>query len=654
MRISRLLILGFGFFIVILTLEIGLNQYISKEANDSFIELRSKLQPTTVMLNRFSSVNREFSLLITQYGNVASIRNRNRIQQIVEVDYDHFATEINELRTFDELPDEDVALLNRMVGTTTRLRDNGQELIQLMISKRDFNDPVKLKKVDRIIASIKPDQEALNQMINVLRYQFSKIIEARQEMVASELNLISKSILITGLIGIALGIAISISIIRSITNPIGQLEAGALRVSAGNYSIPVKVGGDNELTQLSETFNRMMVDLQDLFKEINEAKRELQEEEDKLKMALDAAEIGTWEWNLKTNELRWDELMFSLYGADPKDFSGAYDAWTNGLHPEDRERCESEINEAIEKREPFISNFRVVWPSGEVRFIRAIGKVSVNDEGVPVRMFGLNWDETDEKKSRQAIENYSHQLEKKNKELNEFAYIASHDLQEPITTITSFLELMSLDYESRLDDQGKEYIKLMKGSTERAKQLVLDLLDYSRIGRNSKLEVLDLNEVVKDALTDLSASIRSANANIEVGDLPSATGYASALRTMFQNLIGNALKFRRMEIKPVVTITGVDKEDRVEISITDNGIGIDRKHFDKIFAVFRRLHLRTEYEGTGIGLAHCKKVADMHDGEIWVESEVGEGSTFTFAISKKLQEHVEGIATADDQLGTTI
>lgn len=653
MRISRLLILGFGFFIVILTLEIGLNQYISKEANDSFIELRSKLQPTTVMLNRFSSVNREFSLLITQYSNVASIRNRNRIKQIVEVDYDHFATEINELRTFDELPDEDVALLNRMVGTTTRLRDNGQELIQLMISKRDFNDPVKLKKADRIIASIKPDQEALNQMINVLRYQFSKIIEARQEMVASELNLISKSILITGLIGIALGIAISISIIRSITNPIGQLEAGALRVSAGNYSIPVKVGGDNELTQLSETFNRMMVDLQDLFKEINEAKRELKEEEDKLKMALDAAEIGTWEWNLKTNELRWDELMFSLYGADPKDFSGAYDAWTNGLHPEDRERCEREINEAIENREPFISNFRVVWPSGEVRFIRAIGKVSVNDEGVPVRMFGLNWDETDEKKSRQAIENYSHQLEKKNKELNEFAYIASHDLQEPITTITSFLELMSLDYESRLDDQGKEYIKLMKGSTERAKQLVLDLLDYSRIGRNSKLEVLDLNEVVKDALTDLSASIRSANANIEVGDLPSATGYASALRTMFQNLIGNALKFRRMEIKPVVTITGVDKEDRVEISITDNGIGIDRKHFDKIFAVFRRLHLRTEYEGTGIGLAHCKKVADMHDGEIWVESEVGEGSTFTFTISKKLQEHIEGIATADDQLGTT-
>lgn len=240
----------------------------------------------------------------------------------------------------------------------------------------------------------------------------------------------------------------------------------------------------------------------------------------------------------------------------------------------------------------------------------------------------------EEHKARLEADQANDALEEKNKELEQFVYIASHDLREPLRTTSGFADLFKQQYEGKLDDKADIYLSYITQGTNRMKRLIDDLLDYSRINSKKELEQIDCNDILNEVLADLDKVISESKAKIHTDELPVITGYRTGIKQLFQNLITNGIKFRKKDTDPVVRIVSDNSNGAWKFSFADNGIGIEQKHTEKIFAIFQRLHSQKEYEGSGIGLAHCKKIVELHKGNIWVESEPGTGSTFYFTIHK--------------------
>jgi light-regulated signal transduction histidine kinase (bacteriophytochrome) len=228
-------------------------------------------------------------------------------------------------------------------------------------------------------------------------------------------------------------------------------------------------------------------------------------------------------------------------------------------------------------------------------------------------------------------------LTESNQELQHFAYIASHDLQEPLRTITSFIQLLAKRYQGKLDNDADEFIGFVTDGAQRMQRLINDLLAYSRVESKGRPFVqFDCGTVLQHALANLRHAIDECNATITHDDLPAICGDETQILQLFQNLIGNAIKFRA-PAPPLIHIGLIDRPGEWEISVKDNGIGIDPKFFDRIFEIFHRLHSREQYAGTGIGLAVCKKIVERHGGRIRVDSAPGQGTTFSFTIKKGLQ-----------------
>lgn len=231
------------------------------------------------------------------------------------------------------------------------------------------------------------------------------------------------------------------------------------------------------------------------------------------------------------------------------------------------------------------------------------------------------------------LEQTKNELEQKNKELSQFAYMASHDLREPLRTISGFSKLLQDRYQGKLDDKANTLLSFISEATGRMRNLITDLLDYSSIGQGKEMTAVDCQNLVDVIQQDLQSLINDTNTTINVGELPKVQGFQTELRLLFQNLISNGIKFSKPGIAPEITISA-EEGDGWTFTVQDNGIGIAEEHKDKIFNAFQRLHTRTEYEGTGIGLAHCKKIIDLHKGKLWVTSTPGEGSIFSFRIPK--------------------
>jgi len=231
------------------------------------------------------------------------------------------------------------------------------------------------------------------------------------------------------------------------------------------------------------------------------------------------------------------------------------------------------------------------------------------------------------------LEQAKNDLERKNKDLSNFAHMVSHDLKDPLNTISSLIELIKMQFEDKLGAEGNQLISFIYDSAKRMRNLINDILEFSSIGQHKEMTQLDCNELVDIVQQDLKTKIKDNNASIEVGDLPEINGYRTEMRLLFQNLVSNAIKFNRPGESPKIKISARE-EDGWTFTVEDNGIGIAEENQEKIFSIFQRLHDRSEYEGTGIGLAHCKKIIDLHKGEIWVNSEPGKGSTFSFTIPK--------------------
>ena len=238
-----------------------------------------------------------------------------------------------------------------------------------------------------------------------------------------------------------------------------------------------------------------------------------------------------------------------------------------------------------------------------------------------------------ERKARREADEANTELGRKNKELEEFAYIASHDLQEPLRTTSSFIQLLQQRYSGQLDEKADKYFNFILDASERMKLLIKNMLEYSRLGNNKEMEQVDCNKKLQEVIADLGIAIKEAGALITYDSLPILSGYPLELKQLFQNLVTNAIKFRKKDTQPELNISVKKVPGFWEFAFKDNGIGLDEKHSEKIFVIFQRLHTRTEYEGSGIGLSHCKKIAELHHGRIWLKSAPGQGSTFYFTLS---------------------
>jgi PAS domain S-box-containing protein len=246
---------------------------------------------------------------------------------------------------------------------------------------------------------------------------------------------------------------------------------------------------------------------------------------------------------------------------------------------------------------------------------------------------------TERKRAEQERERLLAELARSNKELEQFAYVASHDLQEPIRVVSSYVQLLDRKYHGKLDEKADSYIHYAVEGAERMHNLIVGLLEYSRISRQGdEFRPVDLNSVFSAAVSNLSASIRENNASITKDDLPAVSGDKAQLERLFQNLIGNSVKFRRKDVPPVVHVSAKREDADWVFSVRDNGIGIEPQYFDRVFQIFQRLHSRGEYPGTGIGLSICKQIVDRHHGRIWIESTPGQGSTFLFTIPAYREE----------------
>jgi len=237
--------------------------------------------------------------------------------------------------------------------------------------------------------------------------------------------------------------------------------------------------------------------------------------------------------------------------------------------------------------------------------------------------------------STRALQERTHELERSNAELERFAYVASHDLQEPLRTIASFAGLLDQRYGANLDDQGRRYLGLVTRGAQRMKVLIDDLLVFSRLNTaRAPLRAIEAAVPVQEAVARLHTLIEQSGARLELGALPAVLGDETELTQLFQNLIGNAVKFRREDATPVVRVDADEDGDMWRFRVADNGIGIERKYFDRVFDLFQRLHVRDHYEGTGLGLSIVRKIIERHGGRVWLESELGAGTTVHFTLRK--------------------
>jgi PAS domain S-box-containing protein len=270
---------------------------------------------------------------------------------------------------------------------------------------------------------------------------------------------------------------------------------------------------------------------------------------------------------------------------------------------------------------------------GEKIYVEVSTSPIKDENGNVVQVVHVQRNITDRKRAEQEREQLLTDLERSNRELEHFASVASHDLQEPLRMVAGYVELLERKYRGRLDEKADKYIRFTVDGVRRMQKLIEGLLAYSRITTSgSGFAPVDVNRVVHDAMANLSAAIRENAAGIKKGELPVVNGDETQLLQLFQNLIGNAIKFKKPGAAPEVHISSGKQGDSWLFSVTDNGIGIDNKFSDRIFEIFQRLHTREQYPGTGIGLAVCKKIVERHGGRIWVDSKPGQGTTFFFTI----------------------
>jgi PAS domain S-box-containing protein len=359
----------------------------------------------------------------------------------------------------------------------------------------------------------------------------------------------------------------------------------------------------------------------------------LRESEERFRQTFELAGSGMAHVDMRGRFVRVNRRLCTILGRSESELIGR--SVKEISHPDDRDVTDRE-RARVHAGEVDVVHF-------EKRYLRAdratvwvdLAVALARDaHGEPLYEIAVFDDITDRKNAESALHAAHAELKRSNAELEQFAYVASHDLQEPLRMVSSYTQLIQRRYGDRLDGDAKEFMHYVVDGAARMKQLIEDLLAYSRVGTKGKeFREVEVDGALKRAVTNLRAAIEEAGASVTWDPLPRVSGDDVQLAQLFQNLVGNALKFRGAAVPRVhVSCTSTDHE--YQFAVADNGIGIEPQYFERIFMVFQRLHTKGDYPGTGIGLAICKKVVERHGGRIWVESTLGEGSRFLFTLPK--------------------
>ncbi len=348
------------------------------------------------------------------------------------------------------------------------------------------------------------------------------------------------------------------------------------------------------------------------------------------------AHLGSFEYVVDTRTTAWSVEEFNIYGLNPAEPSPAYELMlAKCIHPDDVAVLREAFASAMHSGSVYELEHRIVRPDGSVRVVYDKAYPIFDSHGRLVKYIGATLDISERKHLENAIGVAMSDLERSNKELEQFAYVASHDLQEPLRMVASYTKLLAQKYKGQLDDKAQKYIAYAVDGAVRMQQLINDLLAYSRINTQGLAsELTDSHAVLVKALRNLSVAISETGAMVDHDDLPMVRINASQLLQVFQNLISNAIKFRRTADRLHIHVSATDLGHEWRFSVKDNGIGIDMKYAEKIFVIFQRLHTTQEYPGTGIGLAMCKRIVERHGGRIGFESEIDKGTTFHFTLPK--------------------
>ncbi|MGB1207424.1 MAG: ATP-binding protein [Chitinophagales bacterium] len=344
------------------------------------------------------------------------------------------------------------------------------------------------------------------------------------------------------------------------------------------------------------------------------------------------AKVGGWEVNFNDNNIYWSEGVYLIHEL-PLNYEITLEKAINFYHPSFVDAITNAVNNAIENGVAYDLELQIITAKGRTIWVRAKGE-AVKENGKVMKIKGTFQDIDEIKNTRNKLHETIKALETSNRDLEQFAYVASHDLIEPLRMVSSFVQLLRRRYINQLDEEAQEYINFATDGTNRMKLLIEQLLEYSKIEyKQAKCIPTNFNQLFETVLLEFKPIIEKRQINIQIAEFPTICCYPKSMKILINNLIDNAIKFNKSAL-PTIKVDIKELDNEWQFQITDNGIGIDIAYHDKVFIIFQRLNKRYEFNGTGMGLALCKKVMDIHHGHIWFESELGEGTTFFFKFPK--------------------
>jgi PAS domain S-box-containing protein len=460
---------------------------------------------------------------------------------------------------------------------------------------------------------------------------------------------------------------------RLMLRPILNLTHAANQVAEGNLTVRTgKLHGPRELRKLGNCFDVMadsvqshVTRLQQAEGRLNQLNQELEERvqartaelsaantalnqktdqldrlNERFQLAVTSAEIGVWDWDIPRNELVWDAQMYRLYGIRPEDFGGAYQAWANGVHPEDRDHGHEAIRRALAGEQEFDPQFRVLWPNGEVRWIKAHARVVRDPAGQPLRMIGVNYDITERQRASAALLQAKTAAEDATRAKSEFLANMSHEIRTPMNGVIGMTHLL---LDTPLDATQRRYAEALRDSGELLLEIINNILDVSKIEARKltlSAEDFDVQDILESTLELLGQ--RAATKGLELSglltpDVPRRLhGDPVRLRQVLTNLVGNAVKFtQRGEVTVRMTATpDPDNRTLLRVTVTDTGVGIAPEDQSRLFQVFSQVDgsAARRFEGTGLGLAISRQLVELMGGQIGLTSAPGQGSTFWFTV----------------------
>ncbi len=399
--------------------------------------------------------------------------------------------------------------------------------------------------------------------------------------------------------------------------------------------IAERAEAEAEITRLNADLERRVAERTAALTEANrsllQSREALRASNERLEMAMAAGSIGAWEFEPQTSKIILDERSLAVVGVNPQT---AFDdrMFFETVVAEDRERVEQAIRAAVNCEQPckYDVEYRIVRPSdGTLRHLHSRGQAFFSGDARPelTRFVGTVVDITARKQVEEA-------LLQANSDLRQFAYAAAHDLQEPLRNISVSVELLNLTWSNRWDDDARELVQQSVEGSQRVHRMIKDLLNYIRAVEDYEpvQTPTESQDALKDALANLSNKIAETQAQITYDSLPDLRVSRIHLLQLFQNIVGNAIKYRRPEVKPEIKIRAERAADKWTFEIADNGLGFEPVYAERIFGIFKRLHGRDEYGGNGMGLAICARIVSHYGGRIWAEGKPGEGAVFLFTL----------------------